>query len=67
MYVVQVNTFHARCEQTTSYKIHKRFKNVKILEFDNFWNHHEKCIQISTNMPGIGLESCEILEIRGAK
>ena len=30
-------------------------KNVKILEFhDLIWNHHEKCIQISTNMPGIG-------------
>ena len=30
------------------------FKNVKILEFsDTIWNHHEKCIQISTNMPGI--------------
>ena len=24
------------------------------------WNHHEKCIQISTNMPGNGLEICEI-------
>ena len=21
---------------------------------DHIWNHHEKCIQISTNMPGIG-------------
>ena len=31
-------------------------KNVNILEFGDFnWNHHEKCIQISTNMPGIGL------------
>ena len=31
------------------------FKNVKILEFgDYIWNHHEKCIQNSTNMPGIG-------------
>ena len=30
-------------------------KNVKIVEFhDNIWNHHNKCIQISTNMPGIG-------------
>ena len=24
------------------------------------WNHHEKCIQISTNMPDIGLEVCEL-------
>ena len=30
-------------------------KNVKIVEFhDHTWNHHEKCIEISTNMPGIG-------------
>ena len=30
-------------------------KNVKIVEFhDYIWNHREKCIQISTNMPGIG-------------
>ena len=27
----------------------------------HIWNHHEKYIQISTNMPGIGLEMCEIL------
>ena len=38
------------------------FKNVKILEFgDYIWNHHEKCIEISTNMPGIGLEILRIL------
>ena len=30
-------------------------KNVKIGEFhDHIWNHNEKCIQISTHMPGIG-------------
>ena len=30
-------------------------KNVNILEFHgHVWNHHEKCIQQSTNMPGIG-------------
>ena len=23
---------------------------------DYIWNQHEKCIQISTDMPGIGLE-----------
>ena len=27
---------------------------------DHIWNHHEKCIQISTNMPGIGLVNPEI-------
>ena len=38
------------------------FKNVKILEFGGyFWNHHKKCIQISTNMPGIGLEIWETI------
>ena len=37
-------------------------KNVNILEFcDYIWNHHEKRIEISTNMPGSGLEICEIL------
>ena len=30
-------------------------KNVNILEFlDHIWNHHDKYIQMSTNMPGIG-------------
>ena len=30
-------------------------KNVNILEFhDHIWNHHEKYIEISTNIPGIG-------------
>ena len=42
-------------EQTTGLKYLKIFKNVNILEFhEHIWNHHEKCIQISTNMPGIG-------------
>ena len=37
------------------------FKNVTILEFgDYIWNHHEKCIEISTNKPGIGFEICEM-------
>ena len=31
------------------------FKNVKILESgDNIRYHRQKCIQMSTNMPGIG-------------
>ena len=42
-------------------------KNDKIVEFhDHILNHHEKCIQISTNMPSIGLVipeiTCEMLE-----
>ena len=37
-------------------------KNVKIVEFhDHIWNHREKCIQISTNMPGIGSVNREIV------
>ena len=37
------------------------FNNVKILEFgDDFQIHHEECIEISTNMPSIGLEIPEI-------
>ena len=37
------------------------FKSVKILEFsDDIWTQYEKCIQISTNMPGIGLLIREI-------
>ena len=50
-----------RCEQMTGKKIHNIFKNVNILEFhDHIWNHHEKCIQKSTNMPGINSLICEI-------
>ena len=38
-------------------KCHKMFKkNVKIFKFHGYiWNQHGKCIQISTNMPSIGL------------
>ena len=33
----------------------KKSKIVKMLAFhDHIWNHHEKCIQQGTNMPGIG-------------
>ena len=59
-----VNTFHAAGVSRRQLKLHKSFKNVKILQFgDYIWNHHEKCIQISTNMPGIGLEISEISSI----
>ena len=36
-------------------------QNVKIIEFGDYiiWNHHEECIQIGTNMHGIGLEFWE--------
>ena len=37
------------------------FKNINILEFgDDIQIHCEKCIEISTNMPNIGLEMPEI-------
>ena len=42
--------------QTTCQNCKKIVKNVRIVEFhDHIWNHNEKRIQISTNMPGIGL------------
>ena len=35
---------------------YKVLKNVNILEFRNcIRNHHDKCNQISTNIPSIGL------------
>ena len=37
------------------------FKNGNILEFgDDIQIHHDECIEISTNMPSIGLEIPEI-------
>ena len=48
-------------------KLTKLVKDVNILEFhDHIWNHHVKYIEISTNMPSIGLVipeiTCEMLE-----
>ena len=63
-----VNAFHAAGECRRQVKNVTNFvKNVKIVEFNGrIWNHHEKCIQISTNMPSIGLVipeiTCEMLE-----
>ena len=56
--VNKLNAFHAAGES----RIFNKFvKNVKIVEFrDHIWNQHKKCIQISTNMPGIGLLIREI-------
>ena len=37
-----------------SYKITQMLKNIKIVKFYYYiWNHHKKCIQISTNMTAI--------------
>ena len=51
-----VNASHAAGECRRQVKIVTTFvKNVEIVEFhDHIWNHNEKCIQISTNMPAIG-------------
>ena len=50
------NAFHVAGECRRQVKnVTKFVKNVNIVEFhDQIWNHNEKCIQISTNMPGIG-------------
>ena len=51
-----VNAFHAAGECRRQVENVTNFvKNVNILKFHAYiWNHHEKCIQKSTNMPGIG-------------
>ena len=63
-----VISYHFACgrrEQTTIKNVKKCLKISKFRKFcDSIWNHQEKCIQISTNMPEIGLEICEILRIR---
>ena len=63
-----LNAFHAAGE------CRRQLKNVTNLVkkcqncgfHDHIWNHHKKCIQISTNMPSIGLVipeiTCEMLE-----
>ena len=41
--------------QTTGQNVTKFVKNVRIVKlYDQMWNHKEKRIQISTNMPDIG-------------
>ena len=54
-------TMRDRREQTIGQNCKKIVKNVRILEFSGYiWNHHEKCIEISTNKPRIGSVICEI-------
>ena len=50
------NAFHTAGECRRQVKnVTNLFKKVNILEFhDHIWNHHDKCVQQSTNMPGIG-------------
>ena len=71
--IVNVNAFHAAGECGRQVKNETNFvKNVRIVEFHyHIWNHNEKCIQISTNMPGIGSfireKAVEILEMWESK
>ena len=54
------------CAFRTARECRQQVKNwtkfVEIVEYhhDHIWNRNENCIQISTNMPGIGLLICEI-------
>ena len=63
-----LNTYHAAGECRRQVKNITNFvKNVNIVELRyHIQNHHEKCIQTSTNMPSIGLVipeiTCEMLE-----
>ena len=56
------NAFRAASEYRRQVKnVTNLEENVNIVEFnDHIWNRHEKCIQISTNMPSIGLVTPEI-------
>ena len=48
-------TRRGKREQTTGPKYHNFSKMSAFWKFDyHIWNRHEKCIQISTNMPSIG-------------
>ena len=54
---LSINAFHTtcNCRRQVGQKFNKFGKNVKIVEFhDHIWNHHEKYINISINIPGIG-------------
>ena len=55
-YSMNANAFHAASEcRRQVKKLTNLVKKVKIVEFHyHIWNHNEKCIQLSTNMPGIG-------------
>ena len=56
MFLRKINAFHAagECRRQVINLTHF-VKNVISVEFHgHIWNHHEKYIQISTNIPGIG-------------
>ena len=52
--VVMLSTRQASADDRST-KLTNCVENVNIVEFyDHIWNHNDKCIQVSTNMPGIG-------------
>ena len=57
-----INTNHAAgASRRQVQHFTKLSKNVNVLKFhDRIWNHYEKYIQMSPNMPGIGSLICEI-------
>ena len=40
-----------------------KVSNKQNIIFNYFWNHHDNCIEMSTNMPRIGWVTCEIVNI----
>ena len=62
MYILILNAYNAAgVSRRQEQNVTKFVKNVEIMEFHgHIWNYHEKCIQISTNMPGIGSSIHEI-------
>ena len=59
---MRLNVFHAagKCRRHNNNLTHF-VKNAKIVEFHNhIWDHREKYIEISTNMPGVGSLICEL-------
>ena len=61
-FLIAVNTLHAAGECRRQAKNITNLVNYfEIMEFhDHIWNHHDKSIQISTNMPVIGSQIREI-------
>ena len=55
-----LSTWQASADDMVKY-LTDLVKNVKIVLFhDHIWSHHEKYIQINTNMPVIGSQIREI-------
>ena len=61
-FALYLSAFHAAGEcRRQVIDVTNFVKNVNIMEFHgHIWNHHEKCIQICTNMPCIGVVIPEI-------